>query len=149
MDNQSLCDANRQSSQQTLSPAAQALQFGHTAVKTVDYHRINPLPSLLDHQSGNTTKHSRILLFNLDLLTWIEYPPAHQDRTDDHKTGRKSLRLKQQCFKIINFSALCRSCLSHTLQINVYRSIEPQDTDQSREKRRKIYFFSSITTANL
>lgn len=37
VDNQSLCDANRQSSQQTLSPAAQALQLSCMAVKTVDY----------------------------------------------------------------------------------------------------------------
>lgn len=34
---------------------------------------MNRSPSLLDHQSANMTKHSIILLFKLDLLTWMEY----------------------------------------------------------------------------
>lgn len=65
VDNQSLCDANRRSSQQTLSPAPVELH----CCENRGLSWMSRSPSLLDHQSGN----SILLLFKLDLLTRIEY----------------------------------------------------------------------------
>lgn len=153
VDNQSLCDANRQSSQQTLSPAAQALQLSCMAVKTVDYLGWIDHHRLLVNQSANMTKHSIILLFKMDFTDLDGIPPAHQDCRDDHKRGRKSLSLKQQCFKNSksSISLHCVAVLYHTHFKSMFYNqyIHKIQTNQGRKERQFIFFPQSITQANL
>lgn len=133
VDNQSLCDANRQRSQQTLSPAAQALQLSCIAVKTLDYlgwidhHRC----WIITVQTGFT---------DLDRI-----PPPHQDCRDDHKTGRKSLSLKQQCFETTNYQFLCtvsQLFVTHSKSMFFNQYIHKIQTNQGRKEWKFIFFLN-------
>lgn len=145
VDNQSLCDANRQSSQQILSPAVQALQLSCMAVKTVDYLGWIDHHRLLVNQSANMTKHSIILLFKLDFTDLDGIPPAHQDCRDDHKRGRKSLQVwNSSASKTASHQFLCtvlQFCITHTSNQCFTINISTRYRPIKGEKKDNLFFF--------